>query len=68
MSSRPSIAPGRTERDLLTKHEIIEKLAIIEQFAHNARHTCVPLQAVADGYSSIDARLSAVPLDLSMKC
>lgn len=40
--------------------EVIEKLAIAEQFAHNAQYAGVARQAVADGYSCIDAVFSAL--------
>ena len=45
------------------KLEIIEKLAIAEQFAHNAKYAGVARQAIADGYSSIDALFSALLID-----
>lgn len=45
------------------KHEIIEKLAIAEQFSHNAQYAGVARQAVADGYSSLDALFSALLID-----
>lgn len=41
----------------------IEKLAIAEQFSHNAEYAGVARQAVADGYSSIDALFSAILID-----
>lgn len=44
------------------KDEVIEKLAIAEQFAHNAQYAGVARQAVADGYSCIDAVFSALLL------
>ncbi len=40
--------------------EVIEKLAIAEQFAHNAQYAGVARQAVADGYSCVDAVFSAL--------
>lgn len=46
--------------DRLLKREVIEKLAIAEQFSHNAQYAGVARQAVADGYSSIDALFSAI--------
>ena len=41
------------------KQEIIERLAIAEQFSHNAQYARVARQAVADGYASVDAMFSA---------
>ena len=45
------------------KQETLEKLAIAEQFAHNAQYAGVARQAVADGYSSVDALFSAILID-----
>lgn len=45
------------------EQKVIEKLAIAEQFSHNAQYAGVARQAVADGYSSIDALFSAVLID-----
>lgn len=45
------------------EREIIEKLAIAEQFSHNAQYAGVARQAVADGYSSLDALFSAILID-----
>jgi hypothetical protein len=47
----------------MMKHETLEKLAIAEQFAHNAQYAGVARQAIADGYSSIDALFSALLID-----
>ena len=41
------------------KPETIEKLAIAELFTHHAKYAGVARQAVADGYSAIDAMFSA---------
>lgn len=45
------------------KPEVLEKLAIAELFAHHAQYSGVPRQAVADGYSAIDALFSAALVD-----
>lgn len=45
------------------KQEVLDKLAIAEQFSHNAQYAGVARQAVADGYSSFDALFSAVLVD-----
>jgi hypothetical protein len=45
------------------KQETLEKLAIAEQFAHNAQYAGVARQAIADGYSSIDSLFSALLVD-----
>lgn len=42
------------------QQNVLEKLAIAEQFSHNAQFAGVARQAVADGYSSIDALFSAL--------
>jgi hypothetical protein len=47
----------------MMNHETLEKLSIAEQFAHNAEYAGVARQAVADGYSSIDALFSALLID-----
>lgn len=47
--------------------EVLEKLAIAELFAHHAQYAGVPRQAVADGYSAIDALFSAVLVDRGAK-
>ena len=48
---------------LFMNQETIAKLAIAEQFSHNAQYAGVPRQAAADGYSSIDALFSAILAD-----
>lgn len=45
------------------KTETIEQLAIAEQFTHHARYAGVARQAVADGYSAIDAMFSAILIE-----
>lgn len=49
------------------EYEIIEKLAIAELFSHNAQYAGVARQAVADGYSSIDALFSVLLFDAGEK-
>lgn len=45
------------------RQDVLEKLAIAEQFSHNAQYAGVARQAVADGYSSIDTLFSAILID-----
>jgi hypothetical protein len=40
--------------------EILLQLALAKQYAHHARFAGTPRQAVADGYSAVDAMLSAL--------
>lgn len=42
------------------QQDVLNKLAIAEQFSHNAQFAGVARQAVGDGYSSIDALFSAL--------
>ena len=45
------------------KPETIEKMAIAEQFTHHAKYAGVARQAIADGYSAIDAMFSAILIE-----
>lgn len=47
--------------------KVVETLAIAEQFMHNARFAGAPRQAIADGFSSIDALFSAVLLEVGIE-
>src|SRR6185437_8472065 len=42
------------------KEDVLLQLALAKQYAHHARFAGTPRQAVADGYSAIDAMLSAL--------
>ena len=42
------------------KEEVLLPLALAKQYAHHARFAGTPRQAVADGYSAVDAMLSAL--------
>jgi hypothetical protein len=42
------------------KEEVLLRLALAKQYAHHARFAGTPRQAVADGYSAVDAMLSAL--------
>jgi hypothetical protein len=42
------------------KEEVLLPLALAKQYAHHARFAGTPRQAVADGYSAVDALLSAL--------
>jgi hypothetical protein len=42
------------------KEEVLLQLALAKQYAHHARFAGTPRQAVADGYSAVDAMLSAL--------
>jgi hypothetical protein len=42
------------------KEEVLLQLALAKQYAHHARFSGTPRQAVADGYSAVDAMLSAL--------
>ncbi|MGK0489907.1 hypothetical protein [Sphingomonas echinoides] len=52
---------------LFMNPDTIAKLAIAEQFSHNAQYAGVPRQAAADGYSAIDALFSAILADEGVK-
>lgn len=45
------------------QQDVLDKLAIAEQFSHNAQYAGVARQAIADGYSSFDALFSAILTD-----
>src|SRR5262245_436176 len=42
------------------KEEVLLRLALAKQYAHHARFAGTPRQAVADGYSAVDAMFSAL--------